>query len=173
MSQIGKDSRYLGLPTFWGRSKTEAYNFLLEKTLLKLQGWKNKRLTQAGREILIKSEAQAVPSCAMSCFALPQKFCDKLNSIANFWWSGDPESKGVHWASWQNMTSSKLVGGMGFREFRAHNIAMLAKQGWRLIQNPSSLLGQMLKGIYFPYSSFLTAPKGRRPSWAWSSLLLG
>lgn len=30
-----------------------------------------------------------------------------------------------------------------------------------------------MKGIYYPMSDFLHAAKGRRPSWAWSSLLQG
>lgn len=80
MAHVSKKVRYLGLPAFWGKSKMEAYSFLLEKTISKLQGWKKVTLNQAGKEILIKSVVQAIPSYAMACFALPKKFCDKLNS---------------------------------------------------------------------------------------------
>lgn len=110
----------------------------------------------------------------MSYFALPKKFCDKLNScISKFWWSGNPDNRGVHWASWDRATQSKLTGGLGFRDFKAFNIAMLAKQGWRLLINLDSFWGRFMKGLYFPNTDFLHAPKGRRPSWAWSSLLQG
>lgn len=94
------DSKYLGFPSFWGKSKAEAYSFIIEKTMCKLQGWKLKRLCQGGKEIMIKSVAQAIPTYAMSCFLLPKKLCDKLNTcVSNFWWKGDPESKGIHWNS--------------------------------------------------------------------------
>lgn len=174
MPQLSRTVKYLGLPAFLGRSKVEAYNFLLERTLLKLQGWKQKQLTQAGKEVMIKHVVQAILSYAMACFALPKKFCDKLNAhIANFWWGGDPESKGIHWASWSRATQSKLQGGLGFREFKSFNLAMLAKQGWRLLINPNSHWGKFMKGLYFPHSDFLHAGKGRHPSWAWSSIIQG
>lgn len=65
------DAKYLGLPFFWGRSKTEAYSYLNERALAKMQGWKSKRLNSAdsaGREVMLKHVVQAVPCYAMSCF---------------------------------------------------------------------------------------------------------
>ncbi|KAL0293955.1 UNVERIFIED_CONTAM: putative mitochondrial protein [Sesamum calycinum] len=56
------------------------------------------------------------------------------------------------------MKSPGPDGGLGFREFRAFNQAMLAKQCWRVFTNPHSLLGRLLKARYFPHSSFLDAP---------------
>ena len=55
-------ARYLGLPSICGRKKGELFSFILEKVLQKVQGWKQKLLSQAGREILIKSVIQAIPS---------------------------------------------------------------------------------------------------------------
>ncbi|GJV90119.1 ribonuclease H protein [Tanacetum coccineum] len=42
--------RYLGLPSIHGRNKGELFSFILEKVLKKMQGWKGKLLSQAGRE---------------------------------------------------------------------------------------------------------------------------
>ena len=50
-----------------------------------------------------------------------------------------------------------MEGGMGFRDLRAFNLAMLAKQGWRMIQGNDSLLYKCFKAQYFPQSSFLDA----------------
>lgn len=174
VSLMNCDAKYLGLPSFLGKSKTETYSFIVEKTLGKLQGWKQKQMSQGGKEIMIKSVTQAIPVYAMSCFLLPKGLCDKLNSyVANYWWKGDPEARGIHWRSWDKMTRSKAEGGMGFRNFRAMNEALLARQGWRLLQNPDSYWGMMLKGLYFPNCSFLEAKRGSRASWAWLSLLHG
>jgi hypothetical protein len=60
---------------------------------------------------------------------------------------------------------------MGFRDLRCFNTALLAKQGWRLLHNPHSLAGQILKAKYFPRVDFFGASLGRRPSFAWRSIM--
>lgn len=51
-----------------------------------MQGWKEKVLSRAGKEVLIKAVTQACPTYAMSCFKIPDYVCDDIKSmIANFW----------------------------------------------------------------------------------------
>ncbi|GJT66702.1 reverse transcriptase [Tanacetum coccineum] len=69
---MGRHSRYLGLPSIHGRNKGELFSFILEKVLHKLQEWKHKFLSQAGREVLIKAVIQAIPSYVMHCYMLPK-----------------------------------------------------------------------------------------------------
>jgi hypothetical protein len=52
-----------------------------------MEGWRAKTLSQAGRLVLIKAIAAAVPSYAMSTFLLPKSFCRRLDQMfKNFWW---------------------------------------------------------------------------------------
>ncbi|CAN1239772.1 Uncharacterized mitochondrial protein AtMg00310, partial [Linum grandiflorum] len=51
--------------------------------------------------------------------------------------------------------------------------SLLAKQGWWIIKYPNSLTARLLKGKYFPRSSFLNAELGNQPSWIWGSILHG
>ena len=77
----------LGLPPIIGRGKKQAFNDIKSKVQSKLEGWKGKLLSQADREILIKSVAQAIPVYAMNCFLLPLGLCDDINSMmGKFWW---------------------------------------------------------------------------------------
>ncbi|GJZ13915.1 reverse transcriptase [Tanacetum coccineum] len=60
------------------QNKNELFSFILDKVLHKMQGWKQKLLSQAGREILIKSVIKPIPSYAMQCYLLPKGYLDKL-----------------------------------------------------------------------------------------------
>ena len=60
---------------------------------------------------------------------------------------------------------------MGFRDIEAFNLAILAKQCWRLIHNTHSLFYGVYKSKYFPTCSFMEANLGNNPSYIWRSLL--
>ena len=79
--------------------------------------------------------------------------------------------KKIHWIKWSKLCNSKDRGGMGFRDIHAFNLAMLAKQAWRLIQGGHSLFYRVYKTRYFPTCSFMEAGLGSNPSYVWRSLL--
>lgn len=68
------------------------------------------------------------------------------------------------------MCKSKQSGGMGFRNLQAFNLAMLAKQGWRILKNPDTLMAWVYKARYFPFDDVLNSKKGSNPSYAWRSI---
>ncbi|CAL1387820.1 unnamed protein product [Linum trigynum] len=110
----------------------------------------------------------------MSCFRLPLALCRLLDKhVAGFWWGAEDGNPKIRWVSWSSMCRSKHDGGMGFRQFKHFNQALLAKIGWRILNEPQSLIAQVYKGKYFPQRSFLTATARSRPSWVWQSILHG
>ncbi|KAM2691342.1 hypothetical protein EV2_005755 [Malus domestica] len=48
MSESPDPGKYLGLPTVWGRSKTEALAYVKSRIQQKIQSWKINSLSQAG-----------------------------------------------------------------------------------------------------------------------------
>jgi hypothetical protein len=166
--------RYLGLPTVVGRSKEGCFQYINERSGMKVSGWKGQGLSKKGKEILVKSVLQATPAYPMSCFKFNKTQCTKLGSISsNFWWGDADGSRKVHWISWDKMCQPKCVGGMGFRNFEAFNLALLAKQAWRILTVPTSLCAQVLKARYFKHSDLLHAGCPGRGSFTWRSILHG
>ncbi|XP_030968762.1 uncharacterized protein LOC115989234 [Quercus lobata] len=107
----------------------------------------------------------------MSCFKLLNTLCKELNSLmGNFWWGQKDKERKMAWISWERLCTPKAEGGMGFRDLKAFNLALLAKQWWRMQQNPDSLVHRVLKAKYFPNSVASEAELGSRPSYAWRSI---
>ena len=167
----GDLGNYLGLPPIIGRGKKQAFMEVKQKIAKKLQGWKGKLLSQAGREILIKSVAQAIPVYTMSCFRIPDNLCTEINSmVSKFWWGQKNTEHKIHWQEWSKLCRDKSEGGMGFRDLSLFNQALLAKQGWRLMQQPNSLLHKVLKAKYFPDCTFMEAAVPSHSSYTWRSI---
>ncbi|KAF5452090.1 hypothetical protein F2P56_027124 [Juglans regia] len=70
------------------------------------------------------------------------------------------------------MRSSKAAGGLGFRDLEFFNMALLAKQSWRLLQYPNSLAAKLLSTKYYPHGNFMQAQIKRTTSFIWRSILL-
>jgi hypothetical protein len=169
--EVRKLEKYLGLPSFVGRSKYPTFAQIKEKVWIRIHGWKEKLLSQAGREILIKTVAQSMPTYTMNCFLLPKRICSELQSIVRqFWWGQKGGERKINWLAWKKMCRSKFQGGMGFRDLEAFNLTLLAKQGWWLIHDLTSLFTAVFKAKYFPTGSFLQAKVRPGYSYAWRSI---
>ena len=112
---IKQHEKYLGLPSLVGRNKRNTFNDIKEKPSKKLAGWKDKMLSKAGKEALIKAIAQAIPTYIMSCFKIPNSPCKELMSLnRNFLWGQRKDEKKIAWLSWEKMCEPKSCEGMGF-----------------------------------------------------------
>ena len=166
--------KYLGLPTAVGRVADGTFDYSADRIRNFIHGWGANNLSYAGRELLLKANAQAVPTYPMSCFKLPAPVCKKMKShISNYWWGSSVDSNKIHWQRWSKLTTPKGEGGMGFRDLPLFNEAMLGKQGWRLITRPDSLCARVLKGKYYPNGDFLSATRKKKSSETWRAILHG
>lgn len=76
-----RNEKYLGLPIYMGKSKVQTFAYLKDRVWKRIQGWKEKCLSGAGKDVLIKAVAQAIPTYAMSCFDLTKTLCDDIGSM--------------------------------------------------------------------------------------------
>jgi hypothetical protein len=164
-------TKYLGMPTQIGHSKQAIFNFIMEKVRGKLKGSKEKHLSFAGRAVLISAVVQALPTYIMSCFMLPKSMYDQIEkNICRFWWGGNDGHHKIHWKSRKDLFQSKFKGRLGFRDVFLFNKAMLAKQVWRLHNDPNSLVSQCLKAKYYPNTDLFHSLQGRQSSYARQSI---
>jgi hypothetical protein len=74
-------AKYLGLPALVGKSRMKAFQSIEDRVWQCLQNWKNKFLSQAGKEILLKAVIQAIPTYNMSIFQLPITLYKEINQM--------------------------------------------------------------------------------------------
>ena len=77
----------------------------------------------------------------------------------------------MHWVKWDKLCDAEEVGGLGFKEIKKFNDALLAKQVWHMINNPDSLCHRVFKTRFFPECSILEAKDSICGSYTWKSIL--
>jgi hypothetical protein len=168
------ESKYLGLPTPDGRMSSGKFQSLQAKLAKCLVEWDDNHKSQAAKEVLIKAIAQAIPVYVMSVFKLPLGLCDELTAmIRRYWWGAENGKRKTHWVAWDTMLRPKECGGIGFRDMRLFNQALLARQAWRLIQYPETLCAQLLKAKYFPNGSLIDTVFTGNGSSSWHAIEYG
>lgn len=144
---------YLGLPTFSTRNKRLQIGFLNDRLFKKIAGWSPRLFSKGGREALIKSVLQAVPTYAMSCFQRVS-----IEKWRTLWW----HSGGVILKT--SIDSTGLRAQSWVRQLEQFNKALLAKQLWRFVEEPDSMVARLVKARYFKHVDRLN------PCYGWRSL---
>lgn len=167
VTSSGFEEKYLGLPTPDGRMSKEKFQNLQVKMSNRLFAYDG-HPTQAGKEVLIRAVAQSIPTYIISVFKLPMELCNDLNRLVrNYYWGAEKGKRKTHWYAWNKITRPKKQGGLGFKDFRLFNQALLARQAWRILEFPDSLCARLLKAKYFPNGRLLDTVFAENPSRTW------
>ena len=98
---MSNTEKYLGLPMASRKSKVNTFKELQEKITKRVMGWKEKFISKASYEILIRTVAQAIPTYSMSLFKIPKAICDNINSIlSKYWWGQTKDERKIDWINW-------------------------------------------------------------------------
>ncbi|KAK1305215.1 hypothetical protein QJS10_CPB11g00979 [Acorus calamus] len=106
----------------------------------RLQGWKGRMLSMAGRSILIQSVINALPQHFMLSAAMPLSAVKDVEQAGrSFLWNGADLLPKIHLISWEAMTRAKAHGGLGLRKLSAMREAMLGVIAFKYLINSSDI----------------------------------
>ncbi|KAK5836733.1 hypothetical protein PVK06_012533 [Gossypium arboreum] len=171
MPVVEKLNNYLGLPIPIGKKKTEVFKDIINKLSCSINSWTKRLLSFGGKEVFIKVVLQSIPTYAMSIFLAPKGVIEDIQAmLSRTWWSG--KEKGRFWTMipWKMLCKPKGMGGLGFRDVRLFNLALLGRQVWRILNNTDSLCFKVLSSKYFSDGDIFHAKKVDKASFTWSSI---
>ncbi|XP_019189517.1 PREDICTED: uncharacterized protein LOC109183944 [Ipomoea nil] len=148
VDQTPNFGKYLGLPSFVGRNKRAMFSYIEDKIKQRISSWNKKFLSHAGKEIILKNTV-----------------CLSIQRAMNKYWWGTGMDRGIHWKAWDKLSIPKKFGGMGFKDLRSFNVAMLGKQAWRLLTSPDSLVAK--EGSDVDRILRIPVSPGYEDSWYW------
>jgi len=144
----------------FGISKHSSFLDILDKVQGKIEGWRSKTLSQAGKTVLVKVVSSSIPSYAMSSFLPSYHFCQQLNiAFKNLWWGfSKDKSRNLFLKFWSSLCMPKDKGGLGFQLMKDINLSLITKLRWKLLSDHDSLWVSLFKTKYIKYGNLLSCP---------------
>ena len=159
--------KYLGIDLETKANSRKIWHSTLEKMENRIDNWKDKWLTKAGKSIKIKSVLSAIPTYPLSCLPLPKQSFHKFETkLKDFLWKDNSESNKLALIKWDKICKPKKLGGLGIKNLRWQNEALGAKLVWRLYSERDQKWAKILYNKYLnaddPISIFRikNLPKG-------------
>ena len=146
---VGYPFKYLGLEVGGNPRKKTFWKPVLEKLKARLSVWKGRFLSLAGRTCVIKFVLTAIPLFYLSVYKAPESVYESIISIQRkFLWGWGKEKRPISWVSWGDVCKQKEEGGLGIKDIRKLNYALVAKWRWRLISQEKGKWNEVLLSKY-------------------------
>ncbi|XP_043713252.1 uncharacterized protein LOC122661804 [Telopea speciosissima] len=153
--------KYLGLPLILARLSAHHCNPMLDLIRKRLQLWKGKLLSYAGRLVLIKSVLESSYIYWSGIFGLPQSVIKSMESLmASFLWKGSESARFLHPTSW---AAGQLI--------KDVNAAGIIKLTWKVASKQKSIWVDWLYSGLLRKDSIWTASATSDASWVWRKIL--
>ncbi|GKA30820.1 putative RNA-directed DNA polymerase [Tanacetum coccineum] len=164
--------KYLGVPLISSRLMVRDCKELVEKVENRVQDWKNKSLSIAGRLQLIRSVIGSMHIFWASVFIIPNRVLIDIEQIMRkFLWCPGNSSKGKAKVAWDVVCLPKDEGGLGIRRLDRFNSALMVTHIWKLLSSKESLWVKWVHMYKLNGRNFWDIPLRGNMSWSWRKIL--
>nr|KAJ0184832.1 hypothetical protein LSAT_V11C900454780 [Lactuca sativa] len=164
--------KYLGIPLISTKLFIRDCKGLVDKVKKRVNDWKNKSLSYAGRLQLISAVLASLPVYWASVVLLPKGINKEIGKIMReFLWKSGQNRKGAAKVSWNEICKPKSYGGLGLKNLNDWNIALLSSRIWKLISGQNSLWVKWVNCYLLEGRSFWDVGPKDKMSWSWRNLL--
>lgn len=123
--------RYLGIPITFKRIGIGDCHKLVERMVGRIRGWGAKKLSYAGRLVLVQSILSQLHTYWARIFIIPTKVLNQVNSICrNYLWGGSDVYGKSPLVAWDTVCRTKKEGGLGVLQCKYWNMALIRKYTW-------------------------------------------
>ena len=164
--------RYLGVPLISSRLLYRDCKVLVEKLESRVNDWRNKFLSLAGRLQLIRSVLSSMHIYWASVFILPSRIIHDLEQLLRgFLWCQGEMKRGKAKVAWESVCKPKQEGGLGIRRLADFNNALMTTHIWSILTHKESLWVRWIHSYKLRGRSFWDVPCLGDVSWGWRKLL--
>ncbi|XP_074262990.1 uncharacterized protein LOC141585836 [Silene latifolia] len=141
--------KYLGVPIKTTRLTAQDCKPLIKKIVSKIRGLGARKLSYAGKLVLVKAVLKTCHIYWSSMFILPKGVTAKIEAICrNYLWD-----RGVYYlktplVSWDKVCTPTKEGGLGLKKEAVWNQAAIGKLVWSISSSPDQLWVRWVNHIY-------------------------
>jgi len=140
---------YLGLPIGGNPRRLSFLDPIVNRIKARLFGWNSRFLSFGGRLVLLKSVLTSLSVYALSFFKAPSGIISSIKSLFNnFFWGGSEDHRKISWIGWHDVCLQTEYGGLGVRQLKEFNFALLGKWCWRMLVDRGGFWYRVLVACY-------------------------
>ncbi|XP_074305950.1 uncharacterized protein LOC141641178 [Silene latifolia] len=163
--------KYLGVPISSKKLTKAEGQKLTDRIVARIRGWGTQHLTYAGRLTLVNSVLNTLHSYWASIFLIPNGILNRINNLCrNFLWKGSSDYKGAPNVNWDHCFLPKEEGGLGIKDIKKWNKALLGKYVWWLANKKDHLWVRWVSHVYMKDTPWNVYVAPSDCSWPWKKI---
>ncbi|XP_074308232.1 uncharacterized protein LOC141643100 [Silene latifolia] len=144
---------------------------LVEKIVMRIRNWGARKLSYAGRLVLVQAILSQLHSFWARIFIIPLTVIDRIERICrNYLWSGGDQFSKSPPMSWEKVCKAKKYGGLGIIDCRLWNVALIGKYVWWLVSKADHLWIKWVSHVYIKDQEWLDYQPTNNSSWTWRKI---
>ncbi|GJT20143.1 RNA-directed DNA polymerase, eukaryota, reverse transcriptase zinc-binding domain protein [Tanacetum coccineum] len=164
--------RYLGVTLLAKRLSVMDCKVLTEKVEERINCWRNKHLSYAGRIQLLASVMSSMQIYWASVHLLPNSVIKDLDKLfKKFLWNSGDSAQGKARVAWKIVCRPKEHGGLGLKPLKQWNETLLIRHFWKIIENKDSLWAKWVNVVRLKGKSIWDVVADKSDSWGWKTML--